>query len=445
MATAFDLTSERLGRIVEDAASEVYVFSAVDFRFRLVNKGARDNLGYSIEELYLLAPWDLKPNISQKEFIELVKPLKSKKLERLDFDTVHRRKNGTTYNVSVKLQMFDDQDEAVFYAAIQDVTLNVVIETELRDTVRRLDAILDNTTMSVFLMDEQQQCVFMNKAAEVLTGFAFHETTGRRLHDVIHHTRPDGSPFPLAECAIDRAFPENAGTQGEEVFVHKDGSFYPVAFTASPIRDGKTKVIGTIIEVRDISIEKRNEETRRLLMHEVDHRARNVLSIVQSLTRLTRASDLEGYKAVLAGRIDALARAQTSLATRQWESGRLEDVVRDELEALCSTDHIDIEGPEVLLSPEQVQPLSLLLHELATNANKYGSCSSSSGRVAVKWALRDRQVLLSWQESGGPAVIVPTREGFGSTLKTNVVRQLRGEISRTWDPSGLLVEITFPL
>jgi PAS domain S-box-containing protein len=445
MATAFGLTSERLGRIVEDAASEVYVFSATDFRFRLVNKGARDNLGYSIEELYLLAPWDLKPNISQSEFIELVKPLKSKEVERLDFDTVHRRKDGTTYNVSVKLQMVDDQDEAVFYAAIRDVTLNVVIETELRDTVRRLDAILDNTTMSVFLMDEQQQCVFMNKAAEALTGFAFHETTGRRLHDVIHHTRPDGSPFPLSECAIDRAFPENAGTQGEEVFVHKDGSFYPVAFTASPIRDDKTKVIGTIIEVRDISIEKRNEETRRLLMHEVDHRARNVLSIVQSLTRLTRASDLEGYKAVLAGRIDALARAQTSLATRQWESGRLEDVVRDELEALCPKDHIDIEGPEVRLSPEQVQPLSLLLHELATNANKYGSCSSSSGRVTVKWALRDRQVVLSWQESGGPAVTAPTREGFGSVLKTNVVRQLRGEISRTWDPSGLRVDVTFPL
>lgn len=445
MTTVFGVTSDRLGRIVEEAASEVYVFSADDFLFRLVNKGARENLGYTIEELRLLTPWDLKPNISQSDFIKLIKPLQNKEVERLDFETKHRRKDGTEYYVSVKLQMFDGEDDAVFYAAIKDITPHVLIEAELRDTVRRLDAILDNTSMSVFLMNEQQRCVFMNKAAETLTGFAFHETAGRILHDVIHHSRPDGSPFPLAECAIDRAFPENAGTQGEEVFVHKDGSFYPVAFTASPIRDDQAKVIGTIIEVRDISLEKRNEEARRLLMHEVDHRARNVLSIVQSLTRLTRADGLATYKAILAGRIDALARAQTSLATRQWEGGRLEDVVRDELDALCPRDHVDIAGPEVSLSPEQVQPISLLLHELATNANKYGACSQGGGLVAVTWTLSDRRVTLLWRESGGPEVAAPTRQGFGSLLADNVVRQLRGAIRRGWEPNGLVVEVTFPL
>jgi len=445
MATVFGVTSDRLGRIVEEAASEVYVFSADDFLFRLVNKGARENLGYTIEELRSLTPWDLKPSISQIDFIKLIRPLQSKEVERLDFETKHRRKDGTEYYVSVKLQMFDDEEDVVFYAAIKDVTPHVLIEAELRDTVRRLDAILDNTSMSVFLMDDQQHCVFMNKAAETLTGFAFHETAGRPLHDVIHHSRPDGSPFPLAECAIDRAFPENAGTQGEEVFVHKDGSFYPVAFTASPISDDQAKVIGTIIEVRNISLEKRNEEARRLLMHEVDHRARNVLSIVQSLTRLTRADGLAAYKAILAGRIDALARAQTSLATRQWEGGRLEDVVRDELDALCPRDHVDIAGPEVNLSPEQVQPISLLLHELATNANKYGACSQGGGCVAVTWTLSDRQVTLLWRESGGPEVVAPTRQGFGSILADNVVRQLKGAIRRAWEPNGLLVEVIFPL
>lgn len=445
MATVFGVTSERLGRIVEEAASEVYIFSADDFLFRLVNKGARDNLGYTIEELRSLTPWDLKPNISQSDFLELIKPLTNKKVERIDFETKHRRKDGTEYYVSVKLQMFDDEADVIFYAAIRDVTPQVIIEAELRETVRRLDAILDNTSMSVFLMDDQQQCVFMNKAAETLTGFAFHETAGRCLHDVIHHSRPDGSPFPLSECEIDRAFPENAGTRGEEVFVHKNGSFYPVAFTASPIKDDKTKVIGTIIEVRDIAVEKRNEEARRLLMHEVDHRARNVLSIVQSLTRLTRADGLASYKAVLAGRIDALARAQTSLATRQWEGGHLEDVVRDELDALCPNESVEIAGPAVNLSPEQVQPLSLLLHELATNANKYGACSQGGGRVAVTWTLRDRHVTLSWRESGGPEVVAPTREGFGSILKNNVVRQLKGVIHRAWEPAGLLVEVRFPL
>jgi len=299
--------------------------------------------------------------------------------------------------------------------------------------------------MAVFLMDERQHCVFMNKAAETLTGYKFHETTGRPLHEVIHHTYPDGSPFPLSECAIDRAFPERAGTQGEEIFVHKDGSFYPVAFTASPIRDDGATVIGTVVEARNISEEKRNEETRKLLMHEVDHRARNVLSIVQSLTRLTRADSLDTYKEVLAGRIGALARAQTSLASRRWEGGRLEDVVRDELDALCPRDSVDTQGPEVRLSPEQVQPLSMLLHELATNANKYGACSVGGGRILVAWTIEERQVRLQWRETGGPPVVAPTREGFGSSLKTNVVRQLNGAISRHWEPTGLVVEVAFPL
>lgn len=299
--------------------------------------------------------------------------------------------------------------------------------------------------MAVFLMDEHQHCVFMNKAAERLTGYDFEETTGRPLHDVIHHTYPDGSPFPLSECAIDRAFPEKAGTQGEEVFIHKDGSFYPVAFTASPIHSEEAEVIGTVIEARNISEEKRNEETRRLLMHEVDHRARNVLTIVQSLTRFTRADDLETYKDILAGRISALARAQTSLASRQWEGGRLDDVVRQELEALCPKDTVDTKGPEVSLSPKQVQPISMLLHELATNANKYGACSRAGGRVSVTWALEGRQVTLEWRETGGPPVVAPTREGFGSSLKDSMARQLNGAITRKWEPTGLCVAITFPL
>jgi len=444
-AGGMGMTSERLGRLVEEAASEVYVFSADDFRFRLVNQGARENLGYTMEELAELTPWDLKPEISRDAFMDLVKPLLHGELGRLDFETVHRRKDGTDYDVAVKLQVFDDQGDTVFFAAIQDITVRRKVETDLRQVSMRLDAILANTTMAVFLMDERQQCVFMNKAAEDLTGYTFDEMTGRTLHDVIHHTYPDGSPFPLSECAIDRAFPENAGTRGEEVFVHKDGSFYPVAFTASPVQDHEAKVVGTIIEVRDISEARRLEDARNLLMREVDHRARNVLAIVHSLTRLTHADDLKSYKEVLAGRINALARAQTSLANRQWEGGRLEDVVRDELEALCPRDRIDLDGPEVSLSPEQVQPISLLLHELATNANKYGACSRDNGRVSVRWAREGRQVTLWWHESGGPQVSEPAREGFGTVLKNSVVRQINGSMTRRWEPSGLVVEISFPL
>lgn len=118
-----------------------------------------------------------------------------------------------------------------------------------------LEAICNNATLALFVMDEYQQCVYMNPAAEQLTGYALAEVEGRALHDVIHHTRPDGTPYPLSECPIDQVFPQNNQEQGEEVFVHRDGHFYPVTYTASPIREGG-RTIGTVIEVRDITQEK---------------------------------------------------------------------------------------------------------------------------------------------------------------------------------------------
>jgi PAS domain S-box-containing protein len=126
---------------------------------------------------------------------------------------------------------------------------------------QQLEAICNNATVALFIMDESQHCVYMNPAAEKLTGFTLAEVEGQALHNLIHHTRPDGSPYPLEECPIDRAFPQNNQEQGEETFVHKDGSLYNVTFTASPIRENGVPV-GTIIEVRDITARKRAEQQR---------------------------------------------------------------------------------------------------------------------------------------------------------------------------------------
>jgi PAS domain S-box-containing protein len=142
----------------------------------------------------------------------------------------------------------------------------------VNSTERRLNAIVNNTTMAIFLMDDRQHCIFMNHAAETLTGYRLDETLGRPLHDVVHHRRPDGSPYPLEECPIDQAFPERDRMQGEEVFVHKDGHFYPVAFTASPIVGDDGQPIGTIIEVRDLT----EEKAREAALKESESRFRNM-------------------------------------------------------------------------------------------------------------------------------------------------------------------------
>lgn len=153
-----------------------------------------------------------------------------------------------------------------------------------------LETVCNNATLALFVMDEHQQCVYMNPAAEKLTGYALHELQGRALHDAIHHTRPDGSPYPLCECPIDQVFPQNNQEQGEEVFVHRDGHFYPVAYTASPIREaGQT--IGTVIEVRDITQEKINAkmqqevaERERLLREAAEAEKTRAETVLQSIT-----------------------------------------------------------------------------------------------------------------------------------------------------------------
>lgn len=160
---------------------------------------------------------------------------------------------------------------------------------QLFESERRLNAVLANASVSIFLMDDRQHCIYMNRAAEQLTGWTLRDVLARDcpLHDIVHHSYPDGRPFPLEECAIDRAFPENNQERGEEVFVHRDGHFFPVAFTASPIRDDATNIIGTIIEVRDISDEKAAAERQRLLINELNHRVKNTLATVQSIAAQT--------------------------------------------------------------------------------------------------------------------------------------------------------------
>jgi PAS domain S-box-containing protein len=136
-------------------------------------------------------------------------------------------------------------------------------EAALRETSRRLNAVLSNASVAIFLMDGDHRCVYMNPAAETLTGYTLADTHGRHLHDLIHHTRTDGSPYPAEDCPIDGVGSGIDGRRGEEVFVHRSGRFIPVAFAASAIRDEAGEPVGTILEVQDITERKAAEAALR--------------------------------------------------------------------------------------------------------------------------------------------------------------------------------------
>ncbi|TXN22260.1 PAS domain S-box protein [Methylobacterium sp. WL9] len=329
---------------------------------------------------------------------------------------------------------------------------------QLFETERRLNAVLNNASVSIFLMDDRQHCVYMNRAAEKLTGFTLDEVLARDcpLHDVVHHTYPDGRPFPLQDCAIDRAFPENNQERGEEVFVHKSGHFYPVGFTASPIRDDTAKIIGTIIEVRDISEEKAAAERQRLLINELNHRVKNTLATVQSIAAQTfRGKTDAAVRRVFDERMLALSDAHNVLVADNWESASLWSVVERALaphaSAEVDSDRFKLSGPDSRLHPKIAVTLSMALHELMTNASKYGALSVPEGRVAVAWSVRHEdagsgRLELHWQERGGPVVVAPVRTGFGSRLiERQLPMEFDGSAEIVYEPAGVACRLQIPL
>ena len=315
-------------------------------------------------------------------------------------------------------------------------------ERILRETSRRLNAILSNTREAVFLMDEQQICVYANAAAEQLTGYSFENMRGRPLHDVVHHKKPDGSHYPIEECPIDRAFPERAQTSGEELFVAPDGSFYPVGFTASPVLDDEGKPIGTVIEARNIADEKRFQEHQVLLIDELNHRAKNLLAIVQGLVAQTMTSSDPEIRKALEGRLMALAAAHSLLTKKNWEPAPLRQLVQDAIGPHVAGQAVSMEGPELMLPSKTAISMVLAVHELATNAVKYGSLSVPGGGVDVRWKVEGDELEFQWQEFGGPPVVAPAKRGFGSKmLERGLAAELDGSVEIEFLTEGVSCKV----
>jgi two-component system, chemotaxis family, CheB/CheR fusion protein len=204
----------------------------------------------------------------------------------------------------------------------------------------------------------------------------------------------------------------------------------------------------------DISERKQAEEQRELLLAELSHRVKNVLALLQALASQTgrNSGSIEEFRTVFEGRLRALARAHGLLFEGQWQGADLQVLVEQTLDAHRGDrpEAIEVGGPPVTLSPKQGLALGLALHELATNAAKYGALSAGAGRIRVVWNVqnrgRNRYVRLKWEERGGPKVRPPTRRGFGTTLiKRTFEYELGGAAELLFAARGLRCRATFPL
>ncbi len=207
-----------------------------------------------------------------------------------------------------------------------------------------------------------------------------------------------------------------------------------------PVLDGEGRINGVTCALVDITERKRAEQTQTLLVREVDHRSRNVLAVVRSIIRMTAAeapADVETLVEVLEGRIAAMARVHTLLSATHWQGANLVDIVQAETAAAGA--QVRSEGPAVQLIASAAQALAMVLHELVTNASKYGALSQAGGVLAIAWRQTEAGVELDWTERGGPALAgAPARRGFGSEMMdANIAGPLAGTIERHWEPEGL--------
>jgi PAS domain S-box-containing protein len=196
----------------------------------------------------------------------------------------------------------------------------------------------------------------------------------------------------------------------------------------------------------DITERKRAEERQNLLTREVDHRAKNALTLAQSIVRLTRADSMQSYVNAVEGRINALARVHTILSLSSWQGAEIGKLVAEELAPYATAGQVHFTGAEVQLQPATAQSLALALHELVTNSAKYGALSALSGQLSVTWTIENDLLNLIWVEAGGPLVREPTTRGFGTrSLMASVENQLGGQALFDWKPEGLICRLLVPL
>jgi len=313
---------------------------------------------------------------------------------------------------------------------------------------RRHRSLAEAGTAAIWRADAEGN-ILESRGWEILTGQEPQELRGTGWLKAVH---PDDAA--AAAEAMQDAVREQRPLDTQYRVRRRNGAWLWLRSRGLPIfaEDGRlTEWVGV---AEDVDARHRAEDMQRLLAREVDHRAKNVLAVVQAVVRLTQANDTPQFIAAVEARIAALARAHALLAHEGWAGADLRAIVEREFAPYTAgrtaTDHIRVrlQGPAVALSPRVVQPLAMVLHELTTNAAKHGALSVPTGSLLLRWSLDPASgtLVLEWEERGGPPVGgPPTARGFGARVIEATIRsQLRGRIERRWEAEGLSCRITVP-
>jgi two-component sensor histidine kinase/DNA-binding response OmpR family regulator len=244
-----------------------------------------------------------------------------------------------------------------------------------------------------------------------------------------------------------QATPSNNAFQTEMCVKRRSGEQRLCMIAAAVSFDDDDRMVRVDGVTVDITDRRETERRQALLAREVDHRARNALAIVQSVIRLTSTTETtDAFKEAVDGRVRALAQAHELLAQARWQGADIVRLVQEELAPYDATgQRVRISGPSVVIAPDRAQTIALILHELATNAAKYGALSVPTGVVTISWQIVHAELRLAWVETGGPRVQPPSRQGVGTRIIRASASAIRGgHVDFAWPPDGLALTLVVP-
>ena len=448
-----DMREERVANEAREQrlinAAHDYAIYELDREGKIItwNKGAERMKGWKAEEIIGQPYTVLHPPESRARNAPNRELTIAAETGRFEEEAVRMRKDGSVFAAHVSMFPLRDEHGEVtgFVKLTRDISDRSRAGRAILESRRRMEGIVQSAMDAIITIDESQRVVLFNPAAEKVFGYSADKVLGQPVTILIpERFRPRHDDYVrrfFDSGVLNR--PLGRDGEGDLKALRSSGEEFPIEASISQVTvDGER--VGTII-LRDITERRTSEEARLLLAREVDHRAKNALAVAQALVTLTKADNIQDFAEAVRGRIAALGRAHSLLSQSHWRGAPLEQLIRDEISPYAKEGQLDLQGPAINCSASSVQSLSLLFHELATNAVKHGALGHEDGKVRIDWDLGLDWLAVQWAESGGPQVKRPSEEGFGSRLLRQVSgRQLNADIHFDWNSAGLRVDIKLP-
>jgi PAS domain S-box-containing protein len=342
-------------------------------------------------------------------------------------------------------------------ACLQAILMRMVLRShrrergalaKLAESEARFHSVYAQAHTGIAIVDWPGYFEHCNAAYEALIGYPEFELRQIHFSTLIH---PDDGGAEI-ERARRLRLGEIEAFESEGRYIHKSGRAVWVRKFVSTLADRSGKQARVLVLAVDVTEQKLAEERVKLLLQEVNHRSKNILGVVQAIATQTAAAEPKDFLAGFSERLCALAANQDLLVKSKWRGVGLEILIRAQLAHLsgCVGDRITLDGPALAIGAAAAQTLSMVFHELATNAVKYGALSNATGRVAISWRLdgaagAGERLSLCWSESGGPHVAAPMRQGFGATVIAKIPRmQLDADVELDYAPAGVTWRLACP-